>query len=184
MRKPFAKGLKKKKSFVKLLRFLWNFINIIITKYFIRASNYFLFNFNYFWNFITVRARVCVCIIYKNNIDESVTQETFHEAKVLSFELQSDDYKIEKKPENSSSPSTWLNTFVLVRDADALHYDSTISRFVFPFHGEKKRGRGGDSSFGRKPTQNSLVTKWITRFHETHLRERYKRFILGNKKGS
>lgn len=106
-------------------------------------------------------ARVCVCIIYKNNIDESVTQETFHEAKVLSFELQSDDYKIEKKPENSSSPSTWLNTFVLVRDADALHYDSTISRFVFPFHGEKKGGGGGggDSSFGRKPTQNSLVTK-------------------------
>lgn len=106
-----------------------------------------------------MHARVCVCIIYKNSIDESVTQETFHEAKVLSFELQSDDYKIEKKPENSSSPSTWLNTFVLVRDADALHYDSTISRFVFPFHGEKKRGRGGDSSFGRKPTQNSLVTK-------------------------
>lgn len=42
-----------------------------------------------------MRARVCVCIIYKNSIDESVTQETFHEAKVL-FELQSDDYKIEK----------------------------------------------------------------------------------------
>lgn len=27
-----------------------------------------------------------------------------------------------------------------MRDADALHYDSTISRFVFPFHGEKKGG--------------------------------------------
>lgn len=83
-------------------------------------------------------ARVCVCIIYKNNIDESVTQETFHEAKVLSFELQSDDYKIEKKPENSSSPSTWLNTFVLVRDADFIMIlRSRVSSFLFTV---KKKG--------------------------------------------
>lgn len=86
-------------------------------------------------------ARVCVCIIYKNNIDESVTQETFHEAKVLSFELQSDDYKIEKKPENSSSPSTWLNTFVLVRDADFIMIlRSRVSSFLFTV---KKRGEEG-----------------------------------------
>lgn len=83
-------------------------------------------------------ARVCVCIIYKNSIDESVTQETFHEAKVLSFELQSDDYKIEKKPENSSSPSTWLNTFVLVRDADFIMIlRSRVSSFLFTV---KKKG--------------------------------------------
>lgn len=85
-----------------------------------------------------MRARVCVCIIYKNSIDESVTQETFHEAKVLSFELQSDDYKIEKKPENSSSPSTWLNTFVLVRDADFIMIlRSRVSSFLFTV---KKKG--------------------------------------------
>lgn len=87
-------------------------------------------------------ARVCVCIIYKNNIDESVTQETFHEAKVLSFELQSDDYKIEKKPENSSSPSTWLNTFVLVRDADFIMIlRSRVSSFLFTVKkkGERRR---------------------------------------------
>lgn len=129
-------------------------------------------------------ARVCVCIIYKNSIDESVTQETFHEAKVLSFELQSDDYKIEKKPENSSSPSTWLNTFVLVRDADALHYDSTISRFVFPFHGEKKGGGGREIPHLAANRHKTASLRNESLGFTTHLRERYKRFILGNKKGS
>lgn len=129
-------------------------------------------------------ARVCVCIIYKNNIDESVTQETFHEAKVLSFELQSDDYKIEKKPENSSSPSTWLNTFVLVRDADFIMIlRSRVSSFLFTV---KKRGEEGG---GEIPHLAANRHKTASLRNEslgftTHLRERYKRFILGNKKGS
>lgn len=48
---------------------------------------------------VCVYVCVFVCIIYKNSINESVTQETFHKAKVLSFELsglQRDDYKIKK----------------------------------------------------------------------------------------
>lgn len=127
-------------------------------------------------------ARVCVCIIYKNNIDESVTQETFHEAKVLSFELQSDDYKIEKKPENSSSPSTWLNTFVLVRDADFIMIlRSRVSSFLFTV--KKKGGEEEILHLAANRHKTASLRNESLGF-TTHLRERYKRFILGNKKSS
>lgn len=175
----------KKELRKRLLRFLWNFINIVITKYFIRVCNYFLFNFNYFWNFIIVCVcvYVCVCIIYKNSINESVTQETFHKAKVLSFELsglQRDDYKIKKKARklflfvNLVKPSWFAlrvtpTHFIMILRSRVSSFLSTM---------KKKGEREGEIPHLAANRHKTASLQNESLVFTTHLRERYKRFIF------
>lgn len=126
---------------------------------------------------------VFVCIIYKNSINESVTQETFHKAKVLSFELsglQRDDYKIKKKARklflfvNLVKPSWFAlrvtpTHFIMILRSRVSSFLSTV---------KKKGERGGEIPHLAANRHKTASLQNESLVFTTHLRERYKRFIF------